>query len=79
MNFLKCTCSVLLVAVLLACGGGGAPDTSVKVSTLSPTIEMSLVDDASGVTIDSKALSQTAARYLKVVLKTKAGAAAPYR
>lgn len=51
--------------------GGGA------VVTGSPTIDMSLVD-ASGVTINSKALSQTVARYLKVVLKTKAGAAAPY-
>ena len=77
MNFLKCTCSVLLAVGLLACGGGGAPETSVKVPTLSPTIDMSLVD-ASGVTINSKALSQTAARYLKVVLKTKVGAAAPY-
>ena len=77
MNFLRCAGSVLLAVGLLACGGGGGPDTSVKVSTLSPTIDMSLVD-ASGVTINSKALSQTAARYLKVVLKTKVGAAAPY-
>jgi hypothetical protein len=51
--------------------GGGT------VITGSPTMDISLVD-VNGVTIGSKALSQTAPRFLKVALKNKAGAAAPY-
>ena len=51
--------------------GGGT------VITGSPTMDISLVD-VNGVTISSKALSQTAPRFLKVVLRTKAGLAAPY-
>lgn len=61
----------LSASLYLQFSGGGT------VITGSPTIDMTLVD-ANGVTISSKALSQTAPRYLKVVLKTKAGAAAPY-
>ncbi|MSQ75793.1 MAG: hypothetical protein EXR34_08490 [Rhodoferax sp.] len=73
MNFLRCAGSVLLAVGLLACGGGGAPDTSVKV----PTLSLTLVDGTESVVSD-RSLSTTDSRYLKVALRTKSGAPAAY-
>lgn len=73
MNVLRYTWCVLLALVLVACGGGGGPDTSVKV----PTLAVSLVDGTETVVAD-RSLSATDARYIKVVLRNKAGAAAAY-
>jgi hypothetical protein len=64
---------VLLVLGLLACGGGGGPDTSVKV----PTLTLSLVDSTEAVVPD-RSLSSSDPRYIKVVLRTKSGAAATF-
>ena len=58
---------------LVACGGGGGPDTSVKV----PSLAIMLVDSAESVVSD-RSLSATDARYLKVVARTKSGAAAAF-
>jgi hypothetical protein len=73
MNVLKYTWCVLLALVLVACGGGGGPDTSVKV----PTLTVSLVDGTESIVAD-RSLSATDARYIKVVLRTKSNAAAAY-
>ena len=73
MNFLRCAGSVLLAVGLLACGGGGGPDTIVKV----PTLSLTLVDGTESVVSD-RSLSTTDSRYLKVALRTKSGAPAAY-
>ena len=59
------------VFLLTACGGGGAPDTSVKV----PTLSMFLVDGADAVVAD-RSLSSTEPRFIKLVLRTKSNAPA---
>lgn len=73
MNVLRYVWCVLLALGLVACGGGGGPDTSVKV----PTLSVSLVDATESNVVD-RSLSATDARYIKVVLRTKSGAAAAY-
>ena len=73
MNILRYVWYVALALCLAACGGGGGPDTSVKV----PTLTITLVDSTETVVAD-KSLSATEARYLKVVARTKEGAAAAF-
>ena len=73
MNILRYVWCVALALCLAACGGGGGPDTSVKV----PTLSLTLVDSTEAVVAD-RSLSATDARYLKVVLRTKNGAAAAF-
>ena len=62
-----------LCFLLVACGGGGGPDTTVRV----PTLSVSLVDSAESVVSD-RSLSVTDARYLKVVVRNKSGSAAAF-
>ena len=69
--WVRCLMVAALCFLLVACGGGGGPDTSVKV----PTLTLALVDSAEAVVPD-QSLSVTEARYLKVVLRTKSGAVA---
>lgn len=73
MKFLRCTFAVLLALGLPGCGGGGAPDTSVKL----PTLSLSLVDGTESAVAD-RSLSATDQRYLKLTLRTKSGGPAAY-